>query len=107
MRQEKLTDRGKIILKALSDKKYKSSVPDDDVRDFLILQEKGFVTAVVASDKDSTTYLAPSITSKGLAYIAEYPSLKNPKKHFDWKFWLTTIVAIGMLVFAALTYLKK
>ena len=83
MIQEKLTEGGKRILIALSEKSYFSAVPEDDVRDFLILKEKGFVSSVVASDKDSTSYLAPKITSKGLAYLAEYPGLTNPSKLVD------------------------
>lgn len=98
MKQEKLTEGGKSILRALSDNKYKSYVPEDDVRDFLILQEKGFVSSVVASDKESTSYLAPKITPKGLAYLAEYPTLKNPRRRLDWKWLIGIIVSILIAV---------
>lgn len=107
MKQEKLTEGCKSILIALSGNKYKSSVPEDDVRDFLILQEKGFVSSVVAFDKESTLYLAPKITPKGLAYLAEYPDLANPRKRVDWKWVITTVIAFGMLVFAALSFLNS
>lgn len=107
MKQEKLTKGAKNILIVLSKNKYKSSVPEDDVRDFLILQEKGFVSSVVASDKESTSYLAPKITPKGIAYLAEYPDLADPHKRVDWKWLITTVIAIGMLVFAALTFFNN
>jgi hypothetical protein len=107
MKQEKLTEGCKSILIALSGNNYKSSVPEDDVRDFLILQEKGFASSVVAKDKDGTTYLAPKITPRGLAYLAEYPDLSNPRKRVDWKWVVTTVIALGMLVFAALTFLNN
>lgn len=102
MKQEKITDRGKNILKALAEKKYKCTVPEDDVIDFLILQEKGFVSAVAASDKDGTSYYSPSITPKGLAYLAEYPNLSDPSKRVDWKWVIATAIAIGTLVLTAL-----
>lgn len=107
MEQVKLTEGCKNILIALSDNKYKSSVPDDDVRDFLILQEKGFVSSVVVSDKESTSYLAPKITPRGLAYLAEYPDLADPRKRVDWKWLIPTVIAFGMLVFAALSFLTN
>ena len=107
MKQEKLTESCKSILIALSGNKYKSSVPEDDVRDFLILQEKGFVSSVVASDKESTTYLAPKITPRGLAYLAEYPDLAGPRRRVDWKWLIPTVIAFGMLVFAALSFLNN
>ena len=40
MKQEKLTEGCKSILIALSGNKYKSSVPEDDVRDFLFYKKK-------------------------------------------------------------------
>ena len=104
MKQEKLTDSGKAILKALAGHKYKGTVPEADVRDFLILQEKGFVSAVAASDKEGTSYYSPSITPKGLAYLAEYPDLADPRERIDWKWVIPTVIAFGMLIFAALTF---
>lgn len=100
MTQEKFSEKAKSILRSLAEKKYSSSVPDEDERDFLILQEKGLVSAVVASDKEKTSYLAPQITPKGLAYLAEYPNLKGPRKRIDWKWIITTIIALAGVVIA-------
>ena len=102
MNQEKFTDRGKIILRSLANHRYGSAVPREDVEDFLILQEKGFVSAVVAADKESTSYLAPKITAKGLAYLAEYPDLPAPRSGLDWKWIIATTIALAGVVIAYL-----
>lgn len=107
MTQVKLTEKGKSILFALAEKKYKSAVPDEDIKDFLILQGMGFVSAVVASDKETTSYLAPQITARGLAYMAEYPILDNPRKHIDWKWIVGTLIALAAVVIAILELIKK
>ncbi len=106
MNQEKFTDRGKSILRSLANHKYGSSVPQEEVEDFLILQEKGFVSAVVAADKESTSYLAPRITARGLAYLAEYPDLSAPRKGLDWKWIIATIIGLAGVVIAYLTLIK-
>ena len=35
------------------------------------------------------------LTPDGRAYMAEYPSLRNP---VDWKWWITTAIAVAALV---------
>ena len=99
MTRYRLSKNCKKILLSLKDNHYHSFVPDNDVNDFLILREMGFVSCIVASDKDSTSYLAPKLEPKGLAYIADNPKLKNPNIFCDWKFWITSLIAIiGLIV---------
>ncbi len=100
MTRIRLSNNSKRILLALKDNHYHSFVHDKDVNDFLILCEIGFVSCVVASDKESTSYLVPKLEPKGLAYIADNPKLKNPSIFCDWKFWITTLVAIIGLIIA-------
>lgn len=99
MKRVRLSKNSKRILLSLKENHYHPSVPDNDVNDFLILREMEFVSCVVASDKDSTSYLAPRLEPKGLAYIVENPKLKNPSIFYDWKFWITTIIALlGVII---------
>ena len=106
MTQETFSKKGKNILRTLAKKKYKSTVPDEDLRDFLILQEKGFVTSITTSDQGVLHYVAPQITNKGLAYLAEYPKLNGPHKQFDWKWIITTIIALASVIIAYLSLNK-
>ena len=100
MTRVRISKNCKRILLSLKDNHYHSSVPENDVNDFLILREMGFVSCVVASDKDSTSYLAPKLEPIGRAYIAENPKLRNPGIFCDWKFWITTLIAIIGLIIA-------
>lgn len=94
MERVKLTNNKRNILKQLAEYKYPAPVPDKDIKDFLELEDLGFVSHLKLDQGSLNQLYGPQITDAGRRYLAENPKLKNPRWKFDWKWLIGTIVAV-------------
>ena len=94
MERVKLTNNKRNILQQLAEYKYPNPVPDKDIKDFLELEDLGFVNHLKLSQGSLKQLYGPQITDTGRRYLAENPKLKNPRRRFDWKWWIGTIIAL-------------
>lgn len=98
MERVKLTSNKRNILRQLAEYKYPSPVPAKDIKDFLELEDLGFVSHIKLDQGSLNQLYGPQITDKGRRYLAENPKLKNPRWEVDWKWLAGTIVAILSII---------
>ena len=98
-----LTDRAKVILLALS-KEEEFEINESDEKDLILLKEEDLIE--LEGTKDGMLY--PEITDKGIAYVHINPKLTNPSIWQDYKWIITSLIAIiGVLVTILIAILTK
>lgn len=92
------------ILKALYENNYDTNqVPEIDWPAFKILKQRGFVKYVSI---ENGGIIAPTITERGEAYLAENPELKNPSIFDDKKYWINLAISIFALIISLIALFK-
>ncbi len=98
-----LTDNAKRILLTLS-KDMEPDLKDEDEKDLILLVEEGLIEC--EGTKDGMLY--PEITNKGIAYVHINPKLTNPSIWQDYKWIITSLIAIiGILVTILIAIITK
>ncbi len=98
-----LTDRAKTILLTLSQNK-EPEISESDEKDLILLKEEDFIE--LEGSKDGMLY--PEITDKGIAYVHINPKLTNPSIWQDYKWIITSLIAIiGILVTILIAIITK
>lgn len=90
----RLTKDEMQILSALANHTYPSSVPEEDVNDFLRLEKYGLVTHVKLDQSSLKTLYGAALTPEGMDYLGVSHEIEDPKKHIDWKWLIGIIVAV-------------
>jgi hypothetical protein len=88
----RLTKDEMLILSALANNTYPSTVPESDVSDFLRLEKYGLVSHVRLDQSSVKVLYGATLTREGKEYLAIKPEKK--RIHIDWKWWVGIIVAI-------------
>jgi len=99
MERVKLNNNKRNILNLLAEFKYPAPVPDDDIKDFLELEDIGFVSHLKLDQGSLNKLYGPQITDAGRRYLTENPKLMNPKCKVDWK-WLVGTIVTGLGIIA-------
>ena len=97
----KLTDNAKRILWTLYNKE-ELNITDADENDLIVLDQEGLVNPEWTTDGPF-----PDITDKGTAYVYMNPKLKNPSIWDDYKYWVTTSIAIAALILSLISIIVK
>ena len=105
MNRVRLNKNKRTILISLVKYNYPAPVPDKDLRDFLELEDLGFVTHLKLDQGSLNKLYGPQITETGRRYLVENPKLKNPRIKIDWK-WLIGIIVTLMIAGATIWFSK-
>lgn len=98
-----LTDNAKRILLSLS-KDEEPELKNEDEKDLILLVEEGLIEC--EGTKDEMLY--PEITNRGIAYVHINPKLTNPSIWQDYKWIITSLIAIiGILVTILIAIITK
>ena len=88
----RLTKDEMLILSALANNTYPSTVPESDVSDFLRLEKYGLVSHIRFDQSSVKELYGATLTREGKVFMAVKP--KRESKHIDWKWWVGIAVAI-------------
>lgn len=99
----RLTKDEMQILSALANHSYPSSVPEEDVHDFLRLEKYGLVTHVKIDQSSVKTLYGAALTPKGKNYLGVSSEKELPWKRIDWK-WLVGIIVAVLGILATIVF---
>ena len=85
----RLTKDEMLILSSLANHTYPSSVPEEDVNDFLRLEKYGLVTHMKLDQSSVKTLYGAALTPEGKCYLGVSTEKELPRKRIDWK-WLSS-----------------
>lgn len=99
----RITKDEMLILSALANHTYPSTVPEEDVNDFLRLEKYGLVTHVKLDQSSVQKLYGATLTPEGKDYMGVSYEIKMPRKPIDWK-WLIGIVIAVLGVLATIFF---
>ena len=97
----RLTKDEMLILSALANNTYPSTVPESDVQVFLRLEQYGLVSHMKLDQSSVNELYGASLTRKGKEYMAIKPEKKRIQ--IDWK-WLIGIIVAVLGIVAAIVF---